>query len=121
MVCAGLLVVLGVPAFSEEQALVMMAAATRTRPNAIENPNEDRLRNETRKLRDRVLSRGNITPPSKRIWGTSTLRVLLHDSKRQHFDYIDNLRPLDRRDTEVHQNVLLAVESTRVMGNRLRR
>ena len=69
MVCAGLLVELGVPAFSEEQALVMATAATRSKPNTIENLDEDRLRDERRKLRDRVLTRGNIKPPSKRILG----------------------------------------------------
>jgi hypothetical protein len=36
-------------------------------------------------------------------------------------DYIDNLRALDRRDTEVHQNVSVAIEARggRVIGYRI--
>jgi hypothetical protein len=33
------------------------------------------------------------------------------DSKKQQLDYIDNLRVVDRRDTEVHQNVFVAFEA----------
>jgi len=37
----------------------------------------------------------------------------------QQLDYIDNLRAVDRRDTEVHQNVFFAVEAGWGSGNRL--
>jgi hypothetical protein len=40
------------------------------------------------------------------------------DSKEQQLDYIDNLRALDRRDTEVHRNVFVAVKQVEA-SNRL--
>src|SRR5262249_15648945 len=69
---------------------------------------------------DRGLTRLNITPSSERIWGTSTLRVLLEDFTDCQLDYIDNCRALNRRATEVHLSIAV-VRAAPAWSNRSHR
>ena len=87
------------PALREPHPVVMITTqASDNTENAIAKCFVDGVRNAL----DRGPARINITPPRNGFRGTSALRVLSLQCKKLMVDSIDNVRALDRRDTEVH-------------------
>jgi len=103
-ICCTGLAVPALPALSVEQAVV---ASPRRIIRVIWAREIPQLPDRRSRALGWGQARVNITPSSKRIWGTSTLRVLLDDCNDRRLAYIDNGRALARRDPEVHFCVLM--------------